>query len=306
MTESDRVRRGTHFPIAEAYGYPYDSTSVDAHSVWESQWCPFMESRCEKHKQYGFGYCSVVYSATWDSGTPKAYAVCDHRLDGAPINWAVADHFGSTKASLVPEVTATFSPKLSIDYVAFADDPSCYGGVDLIAIEAQTIDLRGGGVGPAWDAWENNDVINWREYFTREAQEKGRRDTIDYGINTGNVYKRLGTQVAEKGEYFKKIGVPFYVVMQHSILGQLRSRVDFATVKQESSWDITFVSFDYTGAISPNGQLEFEYVDNVRTTLDSYVEAMHTNSAASQVPRSSFIEKVKRKAGQGSAQPRLF
>ncbi|MEJ2858127.1 MULTISPECIES: hypothetical protein [unclassified Saccharothrix] len=115
-------------------------------------------------------------------------------------------------------MTVTDSPKLNIDYVAFVDSKDWPSERSYIAIETQAIDLRGGGVGPAWKAWEAGDVANWRRYFTEEAARKGRRDTVDYGVNTGNVYKRLGTQVAVKGEYLKQIEVPLYVVMQHSIL----------------------------------------------------------------------------------------
>ncbi|MCX2734462.1 NotI family restriction endonuclease [Saccharopolyspora sp. NFXS83] len=303
MAESDRVRRGSQFPIVEAYGYAFDSTSDEAKEAWSTEWCHFMERACEKKRQYKFGYCSITYAASWDDGVPKTYSVCDHRLDGDPIKRAVSDHFGSRDVTLVPEVTATSKPRLNIDYVAFADDKKADGGVDIIAIEAQAIDLRGGGVGPAWKAWEHGDASNWRKYFTAEAKEKGRKkDTVDYGINTGNVYKRLGTQVAEKGQYFKEIKIPLYVVMQHSILRQLRSRIDFPVVAASEDWDITFMSFDYTGATKDTGELEFKYVETVRTTLDGYIEAMHTSGAALHVPRKDFIAKAKKKAKPQSAQ----
>ena len=44
---------------------------------------------------------------------------------------------------------------------------------DVIAIETQAIDIRGGGVGPAWRAWTENKVSKWRDYFTEEAKAKG-------------------------------------------------------------------------------------------------------------------------------------
>lgn len=289
-----RSTRGANFPIVEAYGFPYNSTSPTAQQTWDEELCPFAEGLCEKKRQYGFGYCSVTYAAKWNDGEQHTYAVCDHRLDGAPVSWVLTDYFGDKEATLVPEVTATSAPKLNIDYVAFTDDPNAPNRTDLIAIETQAIDLRGGGVGPAWEAWEAQDVENWRVYFTREAERKGRRDTVDYGVNTGNVYKRLGTQIAVKGEYLAQINVPLYVVMQHSILQQLRSRVPFVPVQDGEPWDITFVGFDYDGSVKSNGQLGFEYVEAVRTTLRAYVSAM-MNSGEGAVLREDFVEKVRKK-----------
>ncbi|MFB8776846.1 hypothetical protein [Streptomyces broussonetiae] len=301
MAQSDRQNgRGTVFPIVEAYGFPYNSSSPSAVETWKERSCPFAGGQCEKQRQYGFGYCSVTYAATWDSGQQRTYAVCDHRLDGPPVDWAVADYFGDRPTTLVPEVMATSSPRLNIDYVAFANDSSSPDGTSLIAIETQAIDLRGGGVGPAWKAWEENDVANWRAYFTQEAQRKGRKDTVDYGVNTGNVYKRLGTQVAVKGEFLKQIEVPLYVVMQHSILQQLRSRINFTSVGVDSAWDITFAGFDYDGTLTPEGQLKLERVETVRTTLEDYISAM-TTSRESSALREDFVAKVKRKV---KAQPR--
>ncbi|WP_188196796.1 NotI family restriction endonuclease [Nonomuraea sp. SYSU D8015] len=295
VSRGSRNGRGTVFPIVEAYGFPYDSDSPLAARTWNEKTCPFAGRPCEKQRQYGFGYCSVTYAAQWDNGNQHTYAVCDHRLDGPPIQWAIADYFEGREAILVPEVTATTSPKRNIDYVAFRDDPSALNGASLIAIEAQTIDLRGGGVGPAWKAWEEGNTANWREYFTAEAERKGRRDTVDYGVNTGNVYKRLGTQVAEKSVYLKEIEVPLYVVMQYSILRQLRSRINFSVTQEEDPWDITFAGFEYDGSLDSDGILQLNLVEVVRTTVPEYLHAM-TTSRESRGLRRDFIERVKTKA----------
>lgn len=300
-----RSTRGTIFPIVEAYGFPYESTSPEALATWEAQACPFAGGACEKQRQYGFGYCSVTYAATWNNRVQSTYAVCDHRLDGPPVEWAAKDYFGERKATLVPEVTITDSPKLNIDYVAFVEHSDVPSSKSYIAIETQAIDLRGGGVGPAWKAWEENNVANWRDYFTAEAGRKGRKDTVDYGVNTGNVYKRLGTQVAVKGEYLKQIEVPLYVVMQHSILEQLRGRVNFTPIREPEPWDITFAGFEYTGAREPNGQLKLELVDVVRTTLANYVEAM-TSSGGARPLHEDFVARVKKKYKAPASQTELF
>ena len=287
-------QRGRFFPIVEIYGYPHDSATPEAQAAQEATNCPFTDSRCEKKRQYGFGYCSVTYSAAWDS-QQRTYAVCDHRLDGHPTHWAVRDYFGDTKTLLVPEVAVTQSPRLNLDYVAYVNDEGSPGGIKAIAIETQAIDLRGGGVGPAFKAWEAGETDKWREYFSREAAEKGRRDTVDYGVNTGNVYKRLGTQVAVKGEYLKQIGVPLYVVMQATILKQLRARIAFTPLPHDAPWDITFMGFDYDGTILDDGRLAMPHVETVRTTLEEYTHAM-TSSGNANAMLEDFVAKVKRKA----------
>lgn len=302
---SSQSRRGTFFPIVEAFGFPHDSAAPEAAKAQSDKTCPFAGGSCEKYRQYGYGYCSVTYAATWNEGEQRTYAVCDHRLDGAPVEWAVADYFGDGQATLVSEVMATSKPKLNIDYVAFADDPSAPDETRIIAIETQAIDLRGGGVGPAWEAWEANDVSNWRAYFTAEAERKGRRDTVDYGVNTGNVYKRLGTQVAVKGEYFKQIDVPLYVVMQQSILEQLRSRINFTPVSESEPWDITFAGFEYNGDLDADGRLSLNLVESTRTTLPNYLDAM-TSSREGGALRSDFVAKARKKNKTPHNQQNLF
>ncbi|MGW4463038.1 hypothetical protein [Micromonospora sp. NPDC004704] len=295
-TPRQRVPRGSLFPIVEAFGFPHDSTSPGAKETWQDRACPFVGNRCEKYVQYTYGYCSVTYAAEWDKGVPHTYAVCDHRLDGEPVDWVLMDHFNTTDVTVVPEVTAIAKPKLNIDFVAFKEDAKAQEGVDLVAIEAQAIDLRGGGVGPAWRAWEDGQTSEWRSYFSEAAKEKNRRDTIDYGVNVGNVYKRLGTQVAVKGEYFKQINVPLYVVAQHRILEQLRARVDFDPVPVGHEWDITFASFDYDGTRELDGRLAFRFREAVRTTLPNYLNALTSSRAVTEYLRSDFIDKVRMKS----------
>ena len=214
------------FPIAEVFGHPWDAISAEAKDAFKRQWCPFTNRKCEKFRQYEYGYCSVKYAAADDNKQSFTYAVCDHRLDGEPLNHVVADHFGTRKARIVSEIVLT-EPRTSFDYAAIGEeDPD-----DVIAIEAQAMDIRGGGVGPAWRAWEDGKVNRWREYFTEEAGRKGRKDIVAYGVNMANVYKRLGLQVAVKGSYLKGIGVPFYVLMQDRPFQYLRRRINFTPVE---------------------------------------------------------------------------
>ncbi|MBX7132911.1 MAG: hypothetical protein K1X67_09570 [Fimbriimonadaceae bacterium] len=277
------------FPIVEAFGYSASATTPEAKEHRERHHCPFAGNSCEKFRQYRFGYCSVTYAAADDEGRRYTYAVCDHRVDGAPLAQAISDHYGTQQVELVPEVVLT-DPRTSFDYVAVRRE----GGriVDAIAIETQAIDIRGGGVGPAWAAWYSGDSVNWRAYFSKEAETKGRRDTVAYGVNMANIYKRLGLQVATKGTFLKAIGVPFYVVMQDRPFRYLKRRVNFKQSGNEEPWDITFVTFDYTGNTLTNGQLEFVQMDIVRTTVEEYTKALSADHRASADQRESFLQRV--------------
>ncbi len=278
------------FPLVEVFGYAWDANTPESAKASQEHWCPFTNGLCEKFRQYRFGYCSVTYAAVDDGRVRQNYAVCDHRLDGAPLQHVVNDYFKGRSAKLVPEIVLT-KPRTSFDYVAYAsDDPS-----DAIAIETQAIDIRGGGVGPAWQAWKDGKPSEWRQYFTDEAIRKGRKDTVAYGVNMANIYKRLGLQVAVKGTYLKGIKVPFYVLMQDRPFEYLRNRIRFDEATKD--WDISFVTFDYTGKRLPNGMLEFSHKRTIRATVESYVAAMSSDNRMSSAAREDFLARVKRKAG---------
>ena len=289
------VTRGAQpFPIIEAFGYSVDAKSKPARNAKKERLCPFAETACEKFKQYGYGYCAVTYSADDDQGIRRSYAVCDHRLDGAPVLHAIRDHFKdrASRVRLIPEIVL-HKPRRSFDFVAVTTTGSDID--DVIAIETQAIDIRGGGVGPAWQAWFEGKPEQWRERFSEEAARKGRKDTVAYGVNMANIYKRLGLQVAEKGTFLKRIGVPFYVVMQDRPFQYLRTRIAFQ--ETPTQWDITFITFDYTGEGNAEGALEFKHMTTSRTTLDAYMAALSFAELPDDNLRGHFLERVKSKAG---------
>jgi len=293
MPKTPKPDESRPFPLVEAFGYAVDADTEESRDAREKRFCRFMGAPCEKYIQYRFGYCSVTYAAADDEGVRRTYAVCDHRLDGEPVHTVLADHFGGAagRVRLVPEVVLT-NPRTSFDYAAITVGSD--GEIsDVVVIETQAIDIRGGGVGPAWKAWMAGKPEKWREYFTADAKAKSRRqDIVAYGVNMANIYKRLGLQVAVKGSYLKGIGVPFYVVMQHRPFEYLRRRIRFS--QDADPWDITFVTFDYTGGRKPDGSLEFKRSAVVRTSLASYVQGL---TGGSPGDRSYFLERVKSKAG---------
>jgi hypothetical protein len=65
------------------------------------------------------------------------------------------------------------------------------------------------------------------------------------------------------------------------------------TTDRNGEWDITFITFDYSGAILPNGQRELSYVDTKRTTLGSFSAALAQSTA--NISRADFLSKVKEK-----------
>jgi hypothetical protein len=201
------------------------------------------------------------------------------------------DYFGANAHTRVTPEVGLSNPRISFDYVAVCDDGD---QADAIAIETQAIDLRGGGVGPAFQAWMDGRLEEWRQYFTDEAERKGRKDTVDYGVNMGNIYKRLGLQAAEKGTYLKSIGVRLYVVMQDLPYLYLSNRIRFEEC--EDDWDITFMTFEYAGAPGPDGQLGFNLRRTVRTKLASYISALAANNRSGTAPRDGFLHQVEIKS----------
>lgn len=279
------------FPIVEVFGHDRHLHTESARQAFDARACPFSGIACEKFRQYRYGYCSVLYKAD-DTERPHVYAVCDHRLDGAPLDLAVADYFDAgalRRVVRVPEVVFT-SPRISFDYIAIHRDTN-----EFVGIETQAIDIRGGGVGPAWSAILEGVPATWRERFSEEAEEKGRGDTVAYGVNKANIYKRLGLQVAEKGALFRSWGSKLYVVAQHTPYEYLarRIKVPWTQERDPSKWDIAFVTFDYTGRILPNGQHEMAHVGTFRTTVGDYSAAL--TASTSTIPKSAFLRKVREK-----------
>ena len=284
------------FPIVEAFGYQVGAGTAESQAALDRRWCRFAGTPCEKFRQYKAGYCAVTYAAADDGGVRRTYAVCDHRLDGEPVWHAVRDHFGRTDGVELAAEVSVGKPRRAFDYAAFTHQ----GGEvdDLIVIETQTIDMRGGGVMPAWQALLDGKPEQWRQYFTKDAAERGRRDTVAYGVNMANIYKRLGSQIVFKGVYLKDLGIPLYVVMQDRPYRYLRRRIAFPEAP-DGAWDITFVTFDYTGAAQADGSLQFTHRATERVRLADFIEAMAANADTDPGERRRFLDAVKRKSRLG-------
>lgn len=289
FSESDFPNDGkTLFPIVEVFGYDKHLRTDEARRSFDERRCPFAGRACEKYQQYGFGYCSVQYKSKYDS-KPEIYAVCDHRLDGSPVQHAVVDFFGNNeRVKLVEELKFT-DPDQSFDFIAI--DPT----TDVfIGIETQAIDLRGGGVGPAWESIADGTPSEWRAYFSREAAAKKRKDNVAYGVNMANITKRLGLQVAEKGNLMRQLNAKLYVVAQDRCLEYFKRRIPARwTTERNDDWDISFITFDYTGVVLPSGRWNVEHRQTIRTTLASFSEALSRSTA--NIDRGRFLQRIKEK-----------
>lgn len=276
------------FPILEVFGYHRSLRTEEARRHFTSRKCPFMGATCEKFTQYGFGYCSVGYKADGDVDF-NTYAVCDHRVDGAPLQFVLEDAFGADAdhIKLVPEVVLS-EPRMSFDYIAI--DPR---DNRFVGIETQAIDLRGGGVGPAWEALRDGDPKDWRRRFSQEAADKGRKDTVAYGVNMANIYKRLGLQVAEKGCLFDNMGTKLYVVAQHRPFQYMAKRLNITWKQPNEPWAIAFMTFEYTGNILPNGQMEMVHRETYRTSVGEYAAALI--APTNLISKAQLIQKVRAK-----------
>jgi hypothetical protein len=289
FTDADFPSDGrTPFPIVEVFGYEKHLSTPEARQSFADMHCPFADNPCEKYLQYGFGNCSVLYKTRYDR-TPQVYATCDHRLDGVPVRHALSDYFGENeRVRLTSELKFT-NPDQSFDFIGIDTATD-----DFIVIETQAIDLRGGGVGPAWESIFEGKPAEWRQYFSREALQKKRKDNIAYGVNMANITKRLGYQVADKGSLLRQMGVKLYVIAQDICFRYFASRIPSEwTTDRNGDWDITFITFDYTGSILTDGKLEIAYRQTMRTTHLSFSEAI--SRSTSNLTRDDILKRVKEK-----------
>lgn len=277
------------FPIAEVFGYEKHLSTPEARQAFADMHCPFAHNPCEKYLQYGFGNCSVRYKTKFDE-SPQIYATCDHRLDGAPVRRALTDYFGENEQVRLTSELKFTKPDQSFDFIAIDTATD-----DFIVIETQAIDIRGGGVGPAWESIFEGKPAEWRQYFSREAlRKKRKKDDIAYGVNTANITKRLGYQVANKGALLCRMGVKLYIVAQDICFRYFASRIPAEwTTDRDGNWDITFITFDYTGNVLTDGKLEIVYRQTMRTTHLSFSKAI--SRSTSLLTKEDILKRVKEK-----------
>ncbi|MFN9917458.1 MAG: hypothetical protein ACK53L_33040, partial [Pirellulaceae bacterium] len=81
---------------------------------------------------------------------------------------------------------------------------------------------------------------------------------------------------------------------QHRCFEYLASRVA-VNWNQEQAQEIVFLTFDYTGKVDANGQMEFNQVETYCTTVSDYASALVSPSTS--LSRGEFLARVRKKAG---------
>jgi len=65
------------------------------------------------------------------------------------------------------------------------------------------------------------------------------------------------------------------------------------TTDRLGDWDITFITFDYTGNLLPDGKLEIAYRRTARTTHSSFSEAI--SRSTSKLTKNDVLRRVNEK-----------
>ena len=277
------------FPVAEAFGHPPDADTASARDARARCWCPFMDKPCSKLLSAAqTGICSIRYKAEGFDET--TWAICQHRLKGDPFEDAVGRHFGarSKDAALVTELRLD-QPRMSLDGVGVlveADDE-----VDLVGIEAQTIDTRGGSVKPLWEAYSSGEPDRWRERYPGGAK---------FGVNTTNVWKRLLPQVMNKGRLYRGWDSKLYVLIQDPVFQFITRRMQLDRLPRSSASkaEIVWLLWDYDEGAprDPRTGMRTSAVGDVVYTTIEQVEDAFVNIAFT--PRNEFVKRLRKKLGR--------
>jgi hypothetical protein len=282
-------RTPADYPIAEAFGYPPDADTEAARSARERCWCPFVEGPCSKLiSPAKTGICSIKYSAEGFGDT--TWAICQHRLKGAPFQDAIDRHFGAraSEASLVTELRID-QPRMSLDGVgARLEDGEV---ADLVGIEAQTIDTRGGSLQPLWDSFVNGEPDEWRDGYPKGPK---------FGVNTTNVWKRLLPQVMNKGRLYRGWDSKLYVLVQDPVFQFIARRMPLERLPRQAAGqaEIVWLLWDYEEGQPRDpdtGMLRSEVAEAVYTTIDQ-VEQAFVNIA--YTPKNELVKRLLRKLGR--------
>lgn len=275
------------YPVAEIFGYPPGCTTPAADDARSRCWCPFRDGPCTKlDGPAKTGVCSLRYKAAGFT-TETIWAVCANRLAGGPFTEAARHHFGerTDQADIVTEVRLK-DPDLSFDAVALLVEDD--GEAEMVGIEAQSIDTRGGSIKPMWQAYVDGRVDDWRSYYPGRPT---------FGVNTTNVWKRLLPQVMNKGRMFAAWEAQLLVMLQASVFKFIRERMPLKELspQERGGAEIVWLPWDYTGRQLPDGMLETSLMAPTYTTLDQVETAFVTIST---LQRPQFIRAVLDKLGR--------
>lgn len=272
---ADPPALGVDYPVAEIFGFPPDCNTPEAQRARDERLCPFKGGECTKIRTAAkTPICSFRYRAK-GFASPVIWAICANRL-AAELPRVPDYAFGDRahEARVVRELKIK-DPDMTFDGVAMLVEPD--GDVQFAGIEAQSIDTRGGAIGPLWEAYRKGIPDQWRTLYPRGPA---------FGVNTANVWKRLLPQVMNKGRMYADWETKLYVIVQDTLLQFMRGRrmhLHELSRQERDKAEIVWLPWDYTGRTLPNGQLETEIGNPIYNTV-AQVEEAFTTVAAAQRP----------------------
>ncbi len=88
-------------------------------------------------------------------------------------------------------------------------------------------------------------------------------------------------------------GSKLYVVTQQRPFDYFERRIQLNW--SDEDWEITFLTFDYTGAVDDSGQMVMVHTGTYRTKVGGFAEALV--NPTSTISADTFLRRVRKKAG---------
>lgn len=205
--------------IAELFGYPSTSISVDSKLLWDTRSCPFTGTSCSKKNHDG----SIVYGTCSVSSNEGDVIICPNRLyadDFKTLRAVSKDVFGSVGFYTFPDYLkakregaralensegvvvalghnsgkeVSVGNQMSMDWVLAHVKKQ--GIASYTGVEVQSIDITGN----YRDNWHY--YQQWKHNNSEPSREK---PSSAHGYNWANVHKRLIPQLIRKGLIYSR------------------------------------------------------------------------------------------------------
>ncbi|MCP3686044.1 MAG: hypothetical protein GY861_25645 [bacterium] len=247
------------FPT-EIFGYSFINKTEEAKSAIENQYCPFINSECNKPRksepQIKVGVCSVGYKGSF----MKKYEpviICPNRLiDKAIYTKIEQDFFQDDLEAIVWTTEVNLGVGGSVDYAAIKLNPD--GGIEkFVFVEFQA----GGTTGTPWEA-----VLEFKElgYF--------KSNKYPYGINWANEFsKTMMQQVYKKGKIIQSLKSKIIFVVQDLGLEYIKSVCDISDLRKANNDDpIYFYSFSLFW--DGNSSWKIKFREKLSTNVDGIIK----------------------------------
>jgi len=245
-------------------------------------WCPRRNKPCEKIKRSLNGVCVMEHQGC-------RYVICPLYL-GTALPMLVPLRYDPDDCSdvvFVNEQIIHTPPSPRVDFVMAHP-----GTREMAGVELQSINITG------------NIRKLYNELSGRKHKDKDHDKLVDSynrGVNQTNMLKYLGTQILQKGSFFRYIGIPYIVLIQEPNLQYILRQVPVTQVSPEDANLIFYsVDLDENGDLQPVRQYEVDVGHLPHVENPSFVMALlqkHTSFDLSpEDARREFEERVFRRA----------